>query len=44
MNELGFPLYGVYIAWIAVLVILYPLCLWWSRVKATRRGWWLSYL
>ena len=28
----------------AIDVELYPACLWFSRVKARRRDWWLSYL
>jgi uncharacterized membrane protein len=40
----GFPLAVAYLAWIAVLLILYPLCRWWMGVKARRRDWWLSYL
>ena len=44
VENLGFSLFGVYIAWIAVLAILYPLCRWWMGVKARRRDWWLSYL
>ncbi len=43
-QDLGFPLWGVYIAWIVVLALLYPLCRWWQSVKAKRRDWWLSYL
>jgi uncharacterized membrane protein len=42
--HLGFPLAGVYVAWILVLVLLYPLCRWWGEVKRTRKDWWLSYL
>jgi uncharacterized membrane protein len=42
--HLGFPLVGVYVAWIVVLTLLYPLCRWWATVKTTRRDWWLSYL
>ena len=42
--HLGFPLAGIYVAWIVVLALLYPLCRWWAKVKATRRGWRLSYL
>jgi uncharacterized membrane protein len=41
---LGFPLPGVYLAWIAVVVILYPACLWFASVKKRRKDWWLSYL
>ena len=31
--HLGFPLAGVYVAWIVVLALLYPLCRWWAKVK-----------
>ncbi len=34
----------VYLWWIAVVVLLYPLCLWFSRLKARRTDWWLGYL
>lgn len=40
----GFPLWVVYVAWVAVLAIIYPLCRWWAGVKRRRRDWWLSYL
>jgi hypothetical protein len=30
--------------WVALLVMLYPLCLWFARLKQRRRDWWLSYL
>jgi uncharacterized membrane protein len=39
-----FPLYSAYLAWLAALVLLYPLCRWFSRLKARRQDWWLSYL
>jgi uncharacterized membrane protein len=42
--HLGFSLAEVYLAWIVVLILLYPLCRWWAGVKRTRRDWWLSYL
>lgn len=41
---LGFPLPWVYLAWIAVLAILYPACVLWADLKRRRRAWWLSYL
>ena len=44
LAHLGFGLPGVYLAWFAVLLVLYPLCRWWQGVKARRRDWWLSYL
>jgi uncharacterized membrane protein len=40
----GVGLGGVYLIWILVLVILYPLCRWVTSVKARRSDWWLSYL
>jgi len=40
----GVGLPGVYLIWITVVVILYPLCRWVAAVKARRRDWWLSYL
>jgi hypothetical protein len=43
-QHLGFPLPGVYVAWIVVLALLYPLCRWWGGVKGTRKDWRLSYL
>jgi uncharacterized membrane protein len=40
----GSPLWVTYVAWIAGLVILYPLCRWWERVKRENKHWALSYL
>jgi hypothetical protein len=40
----GFSLVVVYVAWIAGVLLLYPLCKWFAAVKARRRDWWLSYL
>ena len=42
--DFGFRLRTVYLVWIAVVAMLYPLCLWFSRFKATHRHWWLKYL
>jgi uncharacterized membrane protein len=44
MAGLGFSLPWVYVAWIVVLAILYPLCRYWQGLKQRRRDWWLSYL
>jgi len=44
LQGLGFPLGIVYLAWLVVLAMLYPLCRWWMNVKRTRSDWWLSYL
>ncbi len=40
----GVGLPGVYAIWIAVVVLLHPLCRWVAAVKARRREWWLSYV
>ena len=42
--DYGYSLGVVYILWIAVVALLYPLCLWFSRVKERRKDWWLSYV
>ena len=40
----GFGVVGVYAAWLAVLVMLYPLSRWFEGVKRRRRDWWLGYI
>lgn len=40
----GFPLLVVYAAWFVGLLMLYPLCAWFSGVKRRNRHWALSYL
>jgi uncharacterized membrane protein len=40
----GFGLWVVYTAWFAGLVLLYPLCLWYGKIKQQRRGFPFSYL
>jgi uncharacterized membrane protein len=40
----GVGLLGVYLIWIAVVIVLYPLCRWVAAVKARRKDWWLSYV
>lgn len=40
----GFSLPVTYAAWIAGLIILYPLCLWWGNLKRKNKHWVLSYL
>jgi uncharacterized membrane protein len=42
--DYGFDLWVVYAFWIATVAILYPACLWFSRLKQRRHDWWLSYL
>jgi uncharacterized membrane protein len=40
----GVGLPGVYLVWLLIVAMLYPLCKWVSAVKARRQDWWLSYL
>ena len=40
----GFPLWAVYAAWFAGLVVLYPLCRWYGKIKQGKRGFPFSYL
>jgi uncharacterized membrane protein len=41
----GFDLWVVFVIWIGVVVILYPLCKWYDDYKMAQRSkWWLSYL
>ncbi|MEO8371410.1 MAG: heparan-alpha-glucosaminide N-acetyltransferase domain-containing protein [Candidatus Solibacter sp.] len=42
--DFGYPLWTVYLVWAAVVIALYPACLWFSRLKQRRNDWWLSYL
>lgn len=41
----GFSLGFTYLVWIVVVLVLFPLCLWYDRYKTKHREyWWLSYL
>jgi len=41
----GFPLWVVYVVWVFIILLLYPLCKWFDRYKqAHKEKWWLSYL
>ena len=42
--DLGLSLGVVYLAWLLLVVALYPFCLWLARIKTRRRDWWLGYL
>lgn len=42
--DAGFPLWVVYAVWLAGLMILYPLCRWYGKIKQGRRGFPFSYL
>jgi uncharacterized membrane protein len=40
----GVPLPGVYLAWAAVVLLMYPVCVWYADIKRRRQDWWLRYL
>lgn len=42
--DYGYGLWVVYALWVGVVAMLYPLCLWFARLKERRSDWWLSYL
>lgn len=43
-DHFGFNLTGVYLLWLAVLLILFPICKWYDNYKTTHKKWWLSYI
>lgn len=44
-KRIGYGLPGVYLTWIIVVVLLYPLCYWFANFKKKNKEWkWLSYL
>jgi uncharacterized membrane protein len=42
--DYGWDLWVTYAVTAVVVAALYPVCLWFARLKARRRAWWLSYL
>ena len=44
INGYGFPLAIVYLIWLIVILLLYPLCKWYDDYKSRHNKWWLSYL
>jgi len=41
----GFNLGVTYLVWASVVLVLYPVCLWYDRYKTSHKEkWWLSYL
>jgi hypothetical protein len=38
------PVSIIHLVWVAVVVMMFPLCHWYARLKGRRRDWWLSYL
>jgi uncharacterized membrane protein len=41
---IGYTLGWVYVAWISIVIALYPLCKWYHQYKSTHNRWWLGYL
>jgi hypothetical protein len=45
LNNFGFGLGIVYAVWAVVLILLYPLCRWYQKVRENHPAWWwLGYL
>ena len=42
--DFGYSLGIVYLIWIAIVVIIYPVCKKYDRLKSSHKYWWLSYL
>jgi uncharacterized membrane protein len=42
--RLGFSLPEIYLCWLMVLAMLYPICRWFAGLKARGTAWWWSYL
>jgi len=40
----GYALGWVYVAWISIVISLYPLCKWYHQYKSKHHQWWLGYL
>jgi uncharacterized membrane protein len=43
-TEGGYSLGITYLLWMAVVLFLYPLCVWYNKYKSTHKDWWLSYI
>ncbi|MDP4286278.1 MAG: heparan-alpha-glucosaminide N-acetyltransferase domain-containing protein [Bacteroidota bacterium] len=43
-DDFGYSLGIVYLIWAAVVVLLYPVCKKYDRLKSSHKMWWLSYL
>jgi uncharacterized membrane protein len=42
--DYGVGLPTVYLVWVGVVLVLYPPCRWFARLKRRRTDWWLSYV
>ena len=43
-DDYGYDLHHVYVLWLVMLAILYPICNWFANYKSKHKYWWLSYL
>ncbi len=43
-DDYGYDLHHVYVLWIIMLIILYPLCYWFTNYKSKHKYWWLNFL
>jgi hypothetical protein len=41
---MNFSLLGVYVVWLLVIVLLYPICRWFAELKENGSSWWWAYL
>ena len=41
--DFGFGITGVWCVWLLVVLLMYPLCVWFAQLKQRRRDAWLSY-
>lgn len=40
----GYDLPTIYQVWLVMLIILYPICYWFAKLKRKQKIWWLNYL
>lgn len=40
----GYDLHHVYVIWILILLLLYPMCSWFNNYKSKYKFWWLKFL
>jgi uncharacterized membrane protein len=43
-DDYGYSLHYVYVFWVIMLIILYPLCNWFTNYKSQHNYWWLKFI
>ena len=43
-DDYGYDLHHVYVFWLIMLILLYPLCKWFAHYKSKHKYWWLNFL